>query len=63
MITFKRICIRDFEITAEDGGRFEVRPGKEYITSPANEHGDVVVFSNYWVPVPVFFFAGERRFT
>ena len=61
--TFKRICVRDFKVTAGDGGRFKVERGKEYITSDENDRGDVVVFANYWMPVPASFFAGELRFT
>jgi len=70
--TFKRICIKDWEITAENGDYFKVERGKEYITSavndapkigPKNEENCVIVFSSYWVPVPVDVFAGELQFT
>ena len=72
MTTFKRICIHDWEVTAENGDHFKVERGREYITSavnespsigPKNEEGCVVVFDSFWVPVPANIFAGERRFT
>ena len=62
MQTFKRICIKDWEITAQNGDHFSVARGEEYITSPVRE-GSVVVFGRYWVPVPVEHFAGEQQFT
>jgi len=61
--TFQRICIQDWEVTAENGDHFKVNRGKEYITSAVNKDGQVVVFGGFWVPVPVSVFAGERRFT
>jgi hypothetical protein len=63
MTTFERICIKDWEVTAENGDHFKVERGKEYLTGPENEGGEVVVFSSFWIPVPVTVFAGERRFT
>jgi hypothetical protein len=71
MKTFKRICIKDFKIE-EDGKVFEIKRGEEYFTSavnsapaigpePVKDH--VIVMSNYWVAVPVEYFAGEIQFT
>lgn len=68
MKTFKRICIKDFTVTDRHGKSFTVNRGKEYRTSevnnapaigpePVKDH--VIVFSNYWVPIPVEVFAGE----
>jgi hypothetical protein len=68
MKTFKRICIKDFR--AEEYGKvFELKRGKEYITSGVGEapsivnterrKGYVVVYSNYWVHVPIEYFSGE----
>ena len=72
MKTFKRICIKNLKII-EDGKVFELKRGKEYMTSaegegasiqePKPKHGHVVVFSNYWVSVPTEYFAGEIKFT
>ena len=62
MTTFKRICIQNWEVTAENGERFEVVRGREYITSAETE-GRVTVFSGFWVSVPISAFAGEERFT
>lgn len=63
MQTFNRICIKDWEITAENGDHFKAVRGKEYTTSTEHEDGTVTVFSNYWVRVPVDHFAGEQQFT
>ena len=71
MDTYNRICIKEYEVTAENGDHFKVERGKEYTTSavdcscgsigpdPVKDH--VIVFSNYWVPVPVEYFAGEIK--
>ena len=61
--TLNRICIEDWEVTAENGDHFKVHRGNEYLTGPEREDGTVIVFSNYWVPVPVVNFSGERVFT
>lgn len=63
MKTFNRICIKDWEITAQNGDHFEVKRANEYLTSDVLDDGTVMVFSNFWVPVPVEHFAGERMFT
>lgn len=62
MKTYKRICIKDWSIDAENGDHFEVKRGKEYLTAE-EKYGHVVVFSNFWVAVPVECFAGEEIFT
>jgi len=62
MTTFKRICIKDFEITAKNGDYFEIKRGSEYLTSDI-ENGEVIVLDKFWVPVSVEYFAGEIRFT
>lgn len=62
MKTFKRICIKDWEISDKYGNKFCVKRGKEYLTSD-QEQGDVTVFSDYWVNVPVSIFAGEIEYT
>jgi len=62
MKTFKRTAIQDWEIADEEGNRFCIQQGKEYITSGVNfDH--VIVFDRYWVEVPVSIFEGEKRFT
>lgn len=62
MTTFKRICLRDYTISAENGDTLTLTRGKEYITS-RERAGLVTVFSSFWVPVPVDLFAGEVPFT
>lgn len=72
MKTFKRICLKDYEVTAENGDTFKVERGREYITSAVNESSSlgpepvkdhVIVYSDYWVPVPIAVFGGEVEFT
>lgn len=63
MKTFKRICCKDFEVTAENGDHFEVRTGREYITSDVDDDCNVIIFSNFWVPVPLSHFTGSVVFT
>jgi len=62
MKTFSRICIKDYEVTAENGDHFEIKRGKEYLTSEEKD-GTVCVFTKFWVYVPVDLFAGELQFT
>ena len=62
MQTFNRICIEDLTIRDNTGQCFEIKRGKEYLTS-AEEDGKVTVFTNFWVKVPITHFAGEKEFT
>ena len=62
MITYNRICICDFHEEDQEGNKFEIKRGKEYLTSE-EESGMVTVFTNYWVKVPIKYFAGEKIFT
>lgn len=62
MKTFNRICIKDFEVGDEDNS-FTIKRGKEYLTSEEDEKGEVTVFTQFWVGVPVSIFAGEEQFT
>ena len=61
-VAIKRICIKNWEIIAQNGDRFKVERGKEYLTSN-EKNKEVIVFSNYWVSIPVSCFAGEQKFT
>jgi hypothetical protein len=63
MQTFNRICVKNWEITAENGDHFKISRGKEYLTSGEHDDGTCTVFSNFWVKVPVEVFAGEQEFT
>lgn len=62
MKTYNRICICDHEVKAENGDCLSLKRGKEYLTS-REQDGKVVVFSTFWVPVPVELFAGAQVFT
>jgi len=62
MQTFKRICIREFQLAAKNGDCLKLKRGKEYITSP-EVNGEVTVFSRFWVKIPVDIFAGSVEFT
>lgn len=57
MKTLKRKCIKDWEITAGNGDRFEIKKGMEYITSKDREEGTCMVFGGFWVKVPLCNFA------
>ena len=48
-----QLCIKSFEVTDENGAYWKAEQGKKYTTSLPKEDGNVVVFSNYWVSVPV----------
>ena len=63
MRSYKRICIKDWEVTAKNGDHFEVKRGEEYTTGRIIGDNEVVVFSNFWVRVPVDHFAGEILLT
>jgi len=58
MKTHVRVCVKPFEITAENGDHFELKVGKEYTTSRDWEDGTCTVFSKYWVRVPTDRFEG-----
>ncbi len=58
MKTWKRICVKDYVLEAQNGDRLELKRGKEYTTSHEKD-GEVCVFTNFWEWVPVDLFAGE----
>ncbi len=62
METYKRICIRNWFVEAENGDRQDLLCGTEYITS-AEREGMVTVFKQFWVKAPIEIFAGEEQFT
>ncbi len=59
MKVLKRLCIKDWEITAQNGDHFSVEAGKVYTTSGASKEGRVMVFGRYWVRVPSECFTTE----
>ena len=60
MITYSRICIKDWEVKAKNGDYCKINRGKEYTTSEEKD-GEVTVFTNFWVKVPIEHFAGEQK--
>lgn len=50
---FTRICIKDWEITAQNGDYFKAIKGAKYTTSDDMEGGNCMVFSNFWISVPI----------
>ena len=53
MEIIEQLCIKSYELTAQNGDNFKAIQGKKYTTSVPNDGKDTVtVFSNYWVPVP-----------
>ena len=63
MQTFKRICIQTTVLEAQNGDRQALRRGEEYVTSPEDTDGNVVVFDRFWARFPVALFAGAVEFT
>lgn len=63
MKTYNRLCIKDYTVKARNGDCLELKRGKEYLTSEKQKGNKVVVFSKFWVPVPLSLFAGEVKFT
>lgn len=59
MKVFRRICIKDYTLEAQNGDKLELFRGKEYTTSDEKDD-KVVVFTNFWVGVPAGLFAGEE---
>lgn len=52
MKRYKRICLKDWHIEAQNGDRQELKRGKCY-TTLASKHGKVMVFSTFWVSAPI----------
>lgn len=49
----EQLCVRSFEITAENGDHWKAEQGETYTTTiPDDEKDTVVVFSRFWVPIP-----------
>lgn len=48
----KQLCIKSYEITAQNGDYFKAEQGRQYTTTvPSDETETVTVLSRYWVPV------------
>lgn len=48
----KMLCIKSYEITAQNGDYFKAEQGKTYTTTyPTEDKATVTVFSNFWVPI------------
>jgi hypothetical protein len=53
----EQLCVKSFEVTAENGDHWKAEQGKTYTTSvPEDGKDTVIVFSRYWVPVPKWHF-------
>jgi hypothetical protein len=63
MKTLIRYCIKNHTITDQQGNSFTVKSDREYTTSDVDENNTVVVFSDYWVRVPIEIFGHSRIFT
>ena len=48
----EQLCIKSWEISAENGDHFKVVQGKTYTTTVPSDSEYVTVFSNYWVKAP-----------
>ena len=49
MKTIEQLCIKSFEIKAENGDCFNAIQGRFYTTTVPNDTDFITVFSNYWV--------------
>lgn len=63
MKTWKRICIADHVIEAENGDRHEVKRGSEVLTSDEHDDGTVTVFGGFWTRFPAKLFVAPEKFT
>lgn len=53
VMTVNQLCIKSYEVTAENGDRWRAEQGKTYKTTvPADGEETVTVFSSFWVRVP-----------
>jgi len=49
----EQLCIKSYEITAQNGDHWKAEQGRTYTTTVPNEGKETVtVFSDFWVPVP-----------
>lgn len=62
METYYRICIKDFRLEDKMGNILNLKKGKKYLTS-REEDEKVMVFTRFWVWVPLNIFANAERFT
>ena len=60
MKTLNRKCVKTHTITDQSGNSCTIERGKKYITSEEKD-GAVVVFTNYWVTVPIDIFDKQYR--
>ena len=49
----EQLCIKSFEITAQNGDYFKAQQGKTYTTTvPDDSKETITIFSKYWVDIP-----------
>lgn len=49
----EQLCIKSFDVTAENGDHWRAEQGKTYTTTVPDDGKDtVIVFHRFWVPVP-----------
>jgi hypothetical protein len=60
----QQLCIKSFEIKAENGDYWKAQQGKEYTTTkPKSNRRDVTVYSSFWVAVPKKHFVAIEKAT
>lgn len=62
MQTFNRKCVKEKTFRDTIGNEFTLKKGETYLTSYENQ-GFVMVFSTYWLLVPLYFFGDSEEFT
>ena len=51
--TVQQMCVKKFEITAENGDHWECNQGDKFTTTkPKRGKPNITVFSNFWIPAP-----------
>lgn len=53
----ERMAARDWFVEDQQGNRQDVKRGKSYTTTKEAKDGQVILFSSYWVRVPLDVFA------
>jgi len=50
--TVEQLCIKSFEVKAQNGDYWKAEQGKKYTTTVPDDGDAVIVFSNFWVKAP-----------
>ena len=49
----EQLCVKSYEITAQNGDYWKAEQGRKYTTTvPSEDNQTITVFSSFWVAVP-----------